>query len=84
MKFWFLHEILSQENKKFDVYCALLAVIDAFTENQRTTRTFLDQRGALEGRCVSSKSLSRVQGGDKGVAGRKGREKCLPNDSMTF
>ena len=49
-------------------------------ENQRTTRTFLDQRGALEGRCVSSKSLSRVQGGDKGVAGRKGREKYFPDE----
>ena len=29
---------------------------------------------ALEGRCVSSKSLSRVRDGDEGVAGRNGRE----------
>ena len=37
---------------------------------------------ALEGRRVSSKSLSRVQDGDEGVAGRNGREWCFPNEGL--
>ena len=35
---------------------------------------------AREGRCVSSKSPSKVWDGDEGVAWRNGREKCLPSE----
>ena len=36
--------------------------------------------GTLEGRCVSSKSPSKVRDGDEGAAGRNGREKfCAVN-----
>ena len=35
---------------------------------------------ALEGRCVSSKSPSRVEDGDKGVAGRNEGEQCYPHE----
>ena len=38
---------------------------------------------ALEERCVSSISPSRVlQGRDEGVAGRNGREKYFPNEGL--
>ena len=37
------------------------------------------QSRALEGRHVSSKSPSRVRDGDKGVAGRNGREEYFPD-----
>ena len=33
-----------------------------------------------EGRCVSSKSSSRIPDGDEGVAGRSRRDKHLPNE----
>ena len=39
-----------------------------------------EESRALEGRSVSSKSPSRVQDGDKGVAKRNEREKCFPDE----
>ena len=54
------------------------------TNAQLKFATVGPSRGPLKGVWSALKSPSRVREGDEGVTGRNGREKCLPNDSITF
>ena len=62
--------------------------INLFGSSRGVVKALVDpQRGestALEGRCVSSKSPSRVRDGYERVAGRNGREKYFPNKLSLF
>ena len=57
------------------VYRDLCATLYLFSSGSNAR----GESGANEGRRVSSKSPSRVQDGDEGVAGRNERGQCFPN-----